>query len=80
MLSKPRILSFFLTRLKKSIKHEQSWQILYITKIVKITMSAPLLTLRSLIVRTSDTLIGYLPILQMFPKTFLCNYHWYPFK
>ena len=31
--------------------------------------------------RTSDTLIGYLPILQMFPKTSLCiRYHWYPFE
>ena len=26
--------------------------------------------------RTSDTLIGYLPIFQMLPKT----YHWYPFN
>ena len=28
------------------------------------------------LVRTSDTLIGYLPIFQMLPKTFLCiRYH-----
>ena len=31
--------------------------------------------------RTSDTLIGYLPIFQMLPKTSLCiRYHWYPFE
>ena len=30
--------------------------------------------------RTSDTLIGYLPIFQMLPKTSLCiRYHWYLF-
>ena len=32
-------------------------------------------------VRTSDTLIGYLPIFQMLPKTSLCiRGHWYPFE
>ena len=32
-------------------------------------------------IRTSDTLIGYLPIFQMLPKTSLCiRYHWYPFN
>ena len=31
--------------------------------------------------RTSDTLIGYLPIFQMLPKTSLCiRDHWYPFE
>ena len=31
--------------------------------------------------RTSDTLIGYLPIFQMLPKTSLCiRYDWYPFE
>ena len=31
--------------------------------------------------RTSDTLIGYLPIFQMLPKTSLCTrYHWYSFE
>ena len=31
--------------------------------------------------RTSDTLIGYLPIFQMLSKTSLCiRYHWYPFE
>ena len=31
--------------------------------------------------RTNDTLIGYLPIFQMLPKTSLCiRYHWYPFE
>ena len=31
--------------------------------------------------RTSDTLIGYLPIFQMLLKTFLCiSYHWYSFE
>ena len=31
--------------------------------------------------RTSDTLIGYLPIFQMLPKTSLCiRYHWCPFE
>ena len=31
--------------------------------------------------RASDTLIGYLPIFQMLPKTSLCiRYHWYPFE
>ena len=30
----------------------------------------------SMYLRTSDTLIGYLPIFQMLPKTFLCiRYH-----
>ena len=34
-----------------------------------------------LIERTSDTLIGYLPIFQMLPKTPLCiRYHWYSFE
>ena len=32
-------------------------------------------------IRTSDTLIGYLPIFQMHPKTSLCiRYHWHPFE
>ena len=31
--------------------------------------------------RTSDTLIGYLPIFQMLPNASLCiTYHWYPFE
>ena len=31
--------------------------------------------------RTSDTLIGYLPIFHRFPKTSLCiRYHWYLFE
>ena len=31
--------------------------------------------------RTSDTLIGYLLIFQMLPKTSLCiRYHWFPFE
>ena len=31
--------------------------------------------------RTSDTLIGYLPIFQMLPKFFLCiRYRWYSFE
>ena len=36
---------------------------------------------RSSPARTSDTLIGYLPIFQMLPKTSLCTrYHWYSFE
>ena len=35
---------------------------------------------KSLVERTSDTLIGYLPIFQMLPKTSLSiRYHWCPF-
>ena len=31
--------------------------------------------------RTSDTLIGYMPIFQMLPKTSLwIRYHWYTFE
>ena len=36
---------------------------------------------RSDIERTSDTLIGYLPIFQMLPKFSLCiRYRWYSFE
>ena len=36
---------------------------------------------RHFIKRTFDTLIGYLPIFQMLPKTSLSiRYHWYPFE
>ena len=39
------------------------------------------LNFRKLLERTSDTLIGYLPIFQMLPKTSLyIRYHWYPFE
>ena len=38
-------------------------------------------SLRTYYQRTSDTLIGYLPIFHMLPKTSLCiRYHWYPFE
>ena len=41
MLGKPRILSFFPTRLINSIKHEHSCKILYLLDMIELNLHAP---------------------------------------